>query len=145
MQLNLLTTSIDGFSMPIFILLVSVLFLCAVSLMLFRITRKLSQEYQQVKSIKDDLKAFSVAAIGVGKRVLQLERRQQQILKISPEKNPSEAEKIITYVEPASQTYDEAAHMARQGKNIEAIIHRCGLSHSEAELIFLMNRLDKVS
>lgn len=139
-QMDLLTNSIDKFSIPVFILLLSVLFLCVVSLVLFRITRRLNQEYRQVKAIKEDLKAFSVAAIGVGKRVLQLERRQQKILK-----NPVEAEKIITYVEPANQTYDEAAHMARQGKSVEAIVHRCGLSHSEAELIFLMNRLDQAS
>jgi len=138
--LNELSSSVVFGSWPVTILLVSVLLLCVVSLVLMKMTRKLTKEYNQVKIIKEDLKAFSVAAIGVGKRVIQLERRQQQALK-----QPVETEKIVTYVEPSNQTYDEAAHMARQGKNIESIMHRCGLSHSEAELIFLMNKLDKVS
>lgn len=137
-QITLLVNNFDKSQLPVFILLLSVLFLAVVSFVLFRITRKLNREYHQIKIIKEDLKAFSVAAIGVGKRVLQLERRQQQLQKAS-----SEPEKVVSYVEPVNQTYDEAAHMARQGKGVEAIMHRCGLSHSEAELIFLMNRLDK--
>jgi len=137
-QLNGLTNNLDQFSLPVFILLGSIFLLCISTLLLLRITRKLKQEYKQVKTIREDLKAFSVSAIGVGKRVLQLEQRQRKALK-----NNSEPERVVTYVEPANQTYDEAAHMARQGKNVESIMHRCGLSHSEAELIFLMNRLDQ--
>jgi len=139
-QLNGLTNNLDQFSLPVLILLGSIFLLCISTLLLLRITRKLKQEYKQVKTIREDLKAFSVSAIGVGKRVLQLEQRQRKALK-----NNSEPERVVTYVEPANQTYDEAAHMARQGKNVESIMHRCGLSHSEAELIFLMNRLDQAS
>ena len=139
-SLNFILENIGLNSLPILFLLVSVLILCFVSLLLLRMTRRLTKEYNQVKIIREDLKAFSVAAIGVGKRVMLLERKQQKLLK-----QPAEPEKIVTYVEPPNQTYDEAAHMARQGKSVESIMHRCGLSHSEAELIFLMNRLEKAS
>lgn len=137
-ELTVLMKSFESTELPIYILFSSVFLLLVTTVVLIRMTRKLSKEHQQIKLIKEDLKAFSVAAIGVGKRVLLLERQQRQL-----KQNPATPEKIVTYVEPANQTYDEAAHMARQGKNVESIMHRCGLSHSEAELIFLMNRLDK--
>ena len=87
--------------------------------------------------MRDDLKAFSIAAIGMGKKVLQLEHQQRRAVE------NIQTEKTVSYAEPVNQSYDDAAYMARQGKNIESIMQQCGLSHSEAELIFLMNRLDK--
>lgn len=137
-QLISLINSLNNSALPIYVLFGSVFLLCVTTVLLLQMTRKLSKEHQQVRIIKEDLKAFSVAAIGVGKRVLQLEKKQRILAN-----NPAAPEQVVTYVEPANQTYDEAAHMARQGKNVESIMHRCGLSHSEAELIFLMNRLDK--
>ena len=145
--MNYLTPILNSFnetSLPLYLLTGGVLFLCVTTIILLHITRKLKKEYAQVKDMREDLKAFSVAAIGVGKRVLQLEHRQR-IANKKIESTSKAPEKIVTYVEPANQTYDEAAYMAKQGQNVESIMHRCGLSHSEAELIFLMNRLDKVS
>lgn len=139
-NIQLFLNSLNDFTLPTLILMGSMVFLGVSTLLSLRMTRKLNQEYQQVKTIREDLKAFSIAAIGVGKRVLQLEQRQRQVIE-----NQQHSEKVVTYVEPINQTYDEAAAMARQGQTVEAIIQRCGLSHSEAELIFLMNRLDKAS
>lgn len=139
-NIQLFLDSLSNFSLATFILMGSMFFLCITTLLSLRMTRKLKQEYQQVKTIREDLKAFSIAAIGVGKRVLQLEQRQRQVIN-----NQQQTDKVVTYVEPVNQTYDEAAAMARQGQNVESIMKRCALSHSEAELIFLMNRLDKAS
>lgn len=137
-NIQLFINSLSEITLPTFILLGSLFFLCVTTFISLYMTRKLKQEYQQVKNIREDLKAFSIAAIGVGKRVLQLEQRQRQVIETQ-----QHADKVISYVEPINQTYDEAASMARQGQNVESIMKRCGLSHSEAELIFLMNRLDK--
>jgi len=140
---NSIISSMQVNSISLYVLIGCVLLLSLTIVTLLVMMRKLKREYQQVSAIKDDLKAFSVAAIGVGKRVLQLERRIRQD-EVAFTKN-SEPERVVTYVEPTNQSYDEAAHMARQGKNVESIMHRCGLSHSEAELIYLMNRLGQAS
>jgi len=140
---NSIISSMQVNSVSLYILIGCVLLLSLTIVTLLVMMRKLKREYQQVSAIKDDLKAFSVAAIGVGKRVLQLERRIRQ--DEAEFTKSSEPERVVTYVEPANQSYDEAAHMARQGKNVESIMHRCGLSHSEAELIYLMNRLGQAS
>lgn len=137
-QLQLLLDNFSTASLTELILIGSVFVLFISAVLLFRTAGKLKQEYAQVKVMREDLKAFSVAAIGVGKRVLQLERRQK-----NAQQGQHQPEKIVSYVEPANQAYDEAAFMAKQGHNIESIMSRCGLSHSEAELIYLMNRLDK--
>jgi len=139
-NIQLFITSLSEITLSMFILMGSLFFLCVTTFISLQMTRKLKREYQHVKTIREDLKAFSIAAIGVGKRVLQLEQRQRQVIE-----NQQHADKVVTYVEPVNQTYDEAASMARQGQNVESIMKRCGLSHSEAELIFLMNRLDKAS
>ena len=136
-NIQLVANNLDKTTLPLFVFIGNVIFLLVTAILLQRMSQKLRREYTQVKSMRDDLKAFSVAAIGMGKRVLQLEQRQRHV----PEN--TQTEKVFTYVEPANQAYDEAAHMARQGKDVEAIMSQCGLSHSEAELIFLMNRLDK--
>jgi len=141
-NLEAIFTGIDATALPVYVLIGSMLFLCVTTILLLRMSMKLKKEYAQVKSMREDLKAFSVAAIGVGKRVLQLERRQRDVSQQVQQQQP---EKVVTYVEPANQTYDEAAYMAKQGQNVESIMHRCGLSHSEAELIYLMNRLEKAS
>jgi len=134
-NIQLITDNLDKSALPLFVFIGNIVFLLVTAVLLQRMTQKLRREYSQVKVIREDLKAFSVAAIGMGKRVLQLEHRHTV--------ENIQTKKVVSYVEPANQSYDEAAHMARQGKNVESIMHQCGLSHSEAELIFLMNRLDK--
>ena len=121
----------------------SMLFLGVTAFISLRMTQKLKHEYRQVKIIRDDLKAFSITAIGVGKRVMQLERRQRELIKNSTGQDGKIVQQVVTQVETVNQTYEEAAAMARQGNDVETIMKRCALSHSEAELIFLMNRLDK--
>ncbi len=136
-NIQLVVNNLDKSTLPLFVFIGNVMFLLVTAILLQRMTQKLRREYAQVKTMREDLKAFSVAAIGMGKKVLQLEHQQRRAVK------STQAKKVVSYVEPVNQTYDEAAHMARQGKNVETIMHQCGLSHSEAELIFLMNRLDK--
>lgn len=126
-------------NLEVFFLMGSMLFLGFSAVLSLRMTRKLNAEYLKVKSIRNDLKAFSITAISVGKRVIQIERRQRELAK-STHSNIQ----TITHVETVDNTYEEAAAIARHGNDVETIKKRCGLSHSEAELIFLMNRLDKV-
>ncbi len=136
-NIQLVVNNLDKSTLPLFVFMGNVVFLLVTAILLHRMTQKLRREYSQVKTMRDDLKAFSVAAIGMGKKVLKLEHQQRRAVE------NIQTEKVVSYVEPVNQSYDEAAHMARQGKNVESIMHQCGLSHSEAELIFLMNRLDK--
>jgi len=138
---ELIINSVDKNVLPLFVFIGNVLFLLVTAILLQRMTYKLRREYSQVKSMRNDLKAFSVAAIGMGKRVLQIEHQQRSTV----EELPPVEKAVTTYADSANYTYDEAAHLARQGKNVELIQHQCGLSHSEAELIYLMNRLDKAS
>ena len=139
---QLIIDSLPIFKLETFLLMMSVLFLAVTTFISVRMTQKLKHEYRQVKIIRDDLKAFSLTAIGVGKRVMQLERRQRELLKNAGH-DGKVMKQVVTQVETVNQTYEEAAAMARQGNDVDTIMKRCALSHSEAELIFLMNRLDK--
>lgn len=134
-NLQSMTTLITQSGSSQWLLFGSGIILCIAAIMLLRGTRKLQTESKQVKSIRNDLKALITAAVGVGKRVMELEKRQRNL--------HDNQEKTISY-EPAGQFYDEAAFMAQQGETVEAIMQRCGLSYSEAELVCLMNTLDKV-
>ena len=140
---QLILDSLPIFKLETFLLMMSMLFLAVTVFISVRMTQKLKHEYRQVKIIRDDLKAFSLTAIGVGKRVMQLERRQRELLKATAGHDGKVVTQVVTQVETVNQTYEEAAAMARQGNDVDTIMNRCALSHSEAELIFLMNRLDK--
>ena len=140
---QLIIDSFAVFKLETFLLVMSMLFLGVTTFISVRMTRKLKDEYRQAKIIRDDLKAFSITAIGVGKRVMQLERRQRELIKNTTVQDGKVVTQVVTQVETVNQTYEEAAAMARQGNDVDTIMKRCALSHSEAELIFLMNRLDK--
>ena len=140
---QLIIDSLAVFKLETFLLVMSMLFLGVTTFISVRMTRKLKDEYRQAKIIRDDLKAFSITAIGVGKRVMQLERRQRELIKNTTVQDGKVVTQVVTQVETVNQTYEEAAAMARQGNDVDTIMKRCALSHSEAELIFLMNRLDK--
>ena len=91
---------------------------------------------KQLKQARNDLKALTTASIGVGGRVLELERRLRRL---------SEKQKEVDIYESANQPYDHAIDLARQGMKVEEIVTMCGISRNEAELIQMMNRFKQAS
>ncbi len=94
----------------------------------------------ELRQARNDLRALTTSSIGVGRRLLKLERRQRQLAINTEKKAP-----VIGLYDSANQPYDHAIQLAQQGKEISEIVSMCGISQNEAELIKMMNRLEEAS
>ena len=133
-------------------LMISVVAVLILSLYSFRRQRKL-QELQSVSMqlLQRDLRALANAAVGVGGRVLEIERQQRKRPTLvdnqenqSPQIN-SIAPAPVEFYNSSNQPYEQAIRMAQSGATVDDIVNVCGLSRSEADLVCMMHRLDKVS
>lgn len=124
---------------------------------LFSFKRQRKQQHDQqlsMQSLQRDLRALANAAVGVGGRVLEIERHQRKHPNVvtmreqPPQLQPKELNSHSTSVDfynSYNQPYEQAISMAQSGTSIEDIVNVCGISKSEAELVSMMHRLDKAS
>lgn len=144
--MNYLIQLITAASMETILLTVSIIMLSLNALLLlFR--KKTNKQTEVVQGLQRDLRALTSAALGMGGRVTEIERKQrmagtaqQKVQVIKPVVTPVPQ---VQPVDNSSQYYDHAIRMAQQGAKTEDIQQACGLSQSEAELISIMHRLDK--
>jgi preprotein translocase subunit YajC len=131
-------------------LMASVVVVLVMSLFSLKRQRK-QQEYQSIsmQSLQRDLRALTNAAVGVGGRVLEIERQQRKrpVIVTTAEEQQSQTYSAtpVEYYNSSNQPYEQAIHMAQTGASIDDIVNVCGLSKSEAELVSMMHRLDKAS
>ena len=95
---------------------------------------------KQLKQARNDLKALTTASVGVGGRVLELERRLRRLA--AEQQQPKQE---VDIYESANQPYDHAIDLAKQGMEVGEIATMCGISRNEAELIQMMNRFKQAS
>ena len=100
-----------------------------------RSLRKQNRKQQQaLAAVKNDLRALTTAAVSVGERLLEVERRQRRL---------AERQEQVDIYESANQPYDHAIRMVEKGASVEQLVEVCGLSTNEAELLHMMHRFDK--
>lgn len=128
-------------------LMASVVIVLVMSLFLFKRQRK-QQEHQSLsmQSLQRDLRALANAAVGVGGRVLEIERHQRKRPAVIARQEQSlNTTAPVEFYNVSNQPYEQAIHMAQAGASVDDIVNVCGLSQSEAELVSMMHRLDKAS
>jgi len=128
-------------------LMSAVVVVLVVSLYSFKRQRK-QQELQSLsmQSLQRDLRALANAAVGVGGRVLEIERNQRKRpVIVETHEQPVSSPATVEFYNSSSQPYEQAIRMAQTGATVNDIVNVCGLSNSEAELVSMMHRLDKAS
>ena len=132
-------------------LLAAVAVVLVISLFSFKRQRK-QQEQQSLsmQALQRDLRALANAAVGVGGRVLEIERQQRKrpVVVTTQEQEPVQTQEVnapIEFYNSSSQPYEQAIRMVQTGASVDDIVNVCGLSKSEAELVSMMHRLDKAS
>jgi len=129
-------------------LMISVVAILVMSFFSFRRQRKL-QELQSISMqlLQRDLRALTNAAVGVGGRVLEIERQQRKrpTLVSTQENAQTSSGAAVEFYSSSNQPYDQAIRMAQTGASVDDIVNVCGLSRSEADLVSMMHRLDKAS
>lgn len=105
-------------------------------LLVLRLSGQLRQQRKNNIDLRQQMRALTSAALGMGERVLKMERNQKHL---------GERQDQVVMYEPANQPYEQAINMAQHGASIEELVDSCGVSENEAHLIDLMSRLDKAS
>lgn len=79
----------------------------------------------------DDMRALSKAAVGMGQKVLDTERRLNDVLK---------KQFTILNSQPEHPSYDQATRLIKMGATEQDLVNSCGFSHAEAELLLSLNK-----
>ncbi len=84
--------------------------------------------------LQADMRALATSAVGVGERVRELEQRLRQL---------ADRQEQQALSEPASQSYQQARKLAQRGADTEELVEIYGLTQGEAELIAMLNRMER--
>jgi uncharacterized protein YoxC len=105
-----------------------------VALLAFSQTRRQAVETDKlIQRLTREVAASSSGSVGMGQRLLAMEKR----LQASADKK---AEKIDYYNDDEFQPYSQAAQMFKMGMDAEEVARRCGLSRAEASLLEMMQK-----
>jgi len=84
-----------------------------------------------IQKLARDLAVSNSGSVGMGQRLLAMEKRLQE----EPQKSD---QKIDYYNDEDFQPYSQAAQLFKMGLDAEEVARRCGLSRAEASLIQMM-------
>ena len=84
-----------------------------------------------IQKLTRDLAVSNSGSVGMGQRLLAMEKRLQE----EPKKSD---QKIDYYNDEDFQPYSQAAQLFKMGLDAEEVARRCGLSRAEASLIQMM-------
>lgn len=100
----------------------------AISLVALRAShRQVDQLKSSHRRLESELAVVNSAAIGMGNRLLSMEKRVQQGGGLSD-----------SAAGPSGQPYTEANQLFRMGMDVDEVSRRCGLSRAEASLLQAM-------
>ncbi len=111
---------------------ISLLALTCALISLRRVRQQASETEKLIQKLMRDVAASSSGSVGMGQRLLAMEKRLQSETK--------KAEKIDYYNDDEFQPYSQAAQMFKMGMDCDEVARRCGLSRAEASLLEMMQK-----
>jgi hypothetical protein len=112
---------------------VSVIALTIAVLSLKHVRRQAEVNEKLIQKLMREVAASSSGSVGMGQRLLAMEKR----LQANTAKKP---EKIDYYNDEEFQPYSQAAQMFKMGMDCDEVARRCGLSRAEASLLEMMQK-----
>ena len=112
---------------------VSVIALAIAVLSLRHVRRQASENEKLIQKLMREVAASSSGSVGMGQRLLAMEKRLQATANKKPEK-------IDYYNDDEFQPYSQAAQMFKMGMDCDEVARRCGLSRAEASLLEMMQK-----
>jgi Flp pilus assembly protein TadB len=135
-MMEVITGIQPGLAMVSVLFVVSAVVLCVALWSVARSQRQTRLLRKELTQLRSDIRALTTSSVGVGGRVLELERRLRRL---------AQRQEEFDIYESANQPYEHAIAMARKGADVKQIEEMCGVSRNEAELIQMMHRLEKAS
>jgi hypothetical protein len=112
---------------------VSVLAVVISFISLQRVRRQAGENEKLIQKLMREIAASSSGSVGMGQRLLAMEKRLQSNATKPPEK-------IDYYNDDEFQPYSQAAQMFKMGMDCDEVARRCGLSRAEASLLEMMQK-----
>lgn len=112
---------------------ISVIALLIAVLSLRHVRRQADANEKLIQKLMREVAASSSGSVGMGQRLLAMEKRLQ-----ANATKPSE--KIDYYNDDEFQSYSQAAQMFKMGMDCDEVARRCGLSRAEASLLEMMQK-----
>jgi Flp pilus assembly protein TadB len=113
--------------------IVSVLALAVALYSLQRVRHQAGENEKLIQKLMREVAASSSGSVGMGQRLLAMEKRLQA-------KATKQPEKIDYYNDDEFQPYSQAAQMFKMGMDCDEVARRCGLSRAEASLLEMMQK-----
>lgn len=95
-----------------------------------RLTDARNETYLLVKALRNETHAMGSGSIGVGQRLVEVEKRLNSTM---------ERQMELEQRDPGSLPYAYAVRLVEMGATAEDLIQNCGLARVEAELITLVH------
>ena len=103
------------------------------SIISLKATRRQADTTEKLlQKLARDLAASTSGSVGMGQRLLAMEKRLQT--------TQQKSEKIDVYNDDDFQPYSQAAQLFQMGLDAEEVARRCGLSRAEASLLEVMQK-----
>ena len=112
---------------------ISVIALLIAVLSLRHVRRQADANEKLIQKLMREVAASSSGSVGMGQRLLAMEKRLQASA-------AKPAEKIDYYNDDEFQSYSQAAQMFKMGMDCDEVARRCGLSRAEASLLEMMQK-----
>lgn len=100
-----------------------------------RTRRQLDEANKLSQRIARDLALANSGSVGMGQRLLAMEKRLRE--------TPAAAPKIDYHNDEEFQPYAQAAQLFKLGLDSEEVARRCGLSRAEASLMEMMQKVNR--
>ena len=113
-----------------FVPLVSAILVCLLGVYALVIKRSITLSERSTSDLVDELskevQGISHGSMGVGRKVIALEKRVEQLEALIEEMHKNDPSKV---------SYSEASRLVELGAGIEDLMNSCGISRPEAELV----------
>lgn len=113
--------------------ILSVIALVIAVLSLKHVRRQADANEKLIQKLMREVAASSSGSVGMGQRLLAMEKRLQA-------NAAKQSEKIDYYNDDEFQPYSQAAQMFKMGMDCDEVARRCGLSRAEASLLEMMQK-----
>ncbi|MGD8640521.1 MAG: DUF2802 domain-containing protein [Gammaproteobacteria bacterium] len=127
---NTLTAATLGMSLMV------VLSLIAMVVMYRHFNKIIRHQDETIETLQNDFGALCAGAVGVGNRLDKTEKKVKQLAR---------RQYLYEVQQMKNKNYEQAKNRILRGDDVDKVINDCKITKTEAELILLANRINRVA
>lgn len=132
-----LQSTINSLSVATIVMSVIVLLSLAAVAVMYRHFHKITlQQDATIELLRNDLSALGSGSTGVDSRIEKLEKKAKYL---------SRRQYLYEVRQMQDKNYERAKNMINRGDKVSKVIKECKITATEAELILLANRMNRVA